>query len=181
MRAENSGGQGTARSLNARQIRMPHSGHSLLPRKRLWGTLKAKHWKRSELTGDFAMRLWFLIPLFLPISADAFLARNGMTATQIGPTEIAVAHEVRRDATDYWCAAGDFARQVLGQPGKTRIWRATPKPREAGKGIVFTLDPAHKAEGAGLSQFGSGPRDGSLSVGMAVSNFCRLRIPFWVD
>lgn len=108
------------------------------------------------------MRLMFLVPLMLPVSAAAFTAQNGMRAAQVGPAEIAVAHEVRRDDTEYWCAAGDFARRVLGQPGKTRIWRATPKPRLAGEGIVFTLDPAKKAEGAGLSQFGSGPRDGSI-------------------
>jgi hypothetical protein len=123
----------------------------------------------------------FLVPLLLPMPAAAFTAQNGMTVTQIGPTEIAVAHEARRDDTDYWCAAGDFARRVLGQPSQTRIWRATPKPRKAGQGIVFTLDPAQKAEGAGLSEFGSGPQDGSLSAGMAVGSFCRVRMPFWRD
>lgn len=127
------------------------------------------------------MRLIFLFLLLIPTGAAAFTAKNGMVAMQISPTEIAVAHEVRRDDTDYWCAAGDFAQRVLDQPGKTRIWRATPKPREAGKGIVFTLDPARKAEGAGLSQFGSGPRDGSMSVAMAATNFCRLRFPYWLD
>lgn len=127
------------------------------------------------------MRLMFLVPLMLPVSAAAFTAQNGMRAAQVGPAEIAVAHEVRRDDTEYWCAAGDFARRVLGQPGATRIWRATPKPRRAGEGIVFTLDPAKKAEGAGLSQFGSGPRDGSISVGMAVGSFCRIDFPYWRD
>lgn len=127
------------------------------------------------------MRLMFLVPFMLPVSAAAFTAQNGMRAAQVGPAEIAVAHEVRRDDTEYWCAAGDFAQRVLGQPGKTRIWRATPKPRRAGEGIVFTLDPAKKAEGAGLSQFGSGPRDGSISVGMAVGSFCRIDFPYWRD
>lgn len=128
------------------------------------------------------MRLMILAPLlFLPMPVAAFTAQNGMTAAQIGPTEIAVAHDVRRDDTDYWCAAGDFARRVLGQPGNTRIWRATPKPRGAGQGIVFTLDPAHQAEGAGLSHFGAEQRDGSLSVGMAVRNFCRVDIPYFGD
>ncbi|QRZ12279.1 hypothetical protein JWJ88_06490 [Paracoccus methylovorus] len=127
------------------------------------------------------MRPIFLALLSLPIPAAAFTAQNGMTVTQTSPTEIAVAYDMRREDTDYWCAAGDFAQRVLGQPGKARIWRATPKPREAGKGIGFTLDAAQKAEGAGLSQFGSGPRDGSLSVGMAVGNFCRPYVPYWRD
>ena len=130
------------------------------------------------------MRLTLVVLLLSLVSAPpaaAFMARNGMHAVQVGPTEIAVIHEVTRDDTDYWCAAGDFAETVLARPGATRIWRATPKPRRAGEGIVFTLDPAKAAEGAGLSQFGAGPRDGSLSVAMAVGSFCRSKVPFWRD
>ncbi len=127
------------------------------------------------------MRLMFLVLLLLPMPAAAFMAKNGMIATQISPTEIEVHHEVRRDDTEYWCAAGDFTRRVLGLPSETRIWRASPKPREAGSGIIFTLDSARKAEGAGLSQFGSGPRDGSLSAGMAATNFCQRNLPYWRD
>lgn len=125
------------------------------------------------------MRLLILALLLLPAPAAAFTARNGMTAVQSGLTEIAVIHEVRRGDTDYWCAAGDFAQRVMGLPGNTRIWRASPKPRGAGDGIVFTLDPAKAAEGAGLSQFGRGPRDGSIPVSMAVGSFCRVVVPLW--
>ncbi len=127
------------------------------------------------------MRLLFLVPLLAPFPVAAFTAQNGMRVTQIGPTEIAVAHELRRDDSDYWCAAGDFALRVLDKPGKTRIWRASPKPRKAGEGIVFTLDPARKAEGAGLSDFGAGPNDGSIAGGTAVGSYCRPMMPFWAD
>ena len=72
-------------------------------------------------------------------------------------------------------------QQVMNQPVATRIWRASPTPREAGQGILFTLDPARQAQGAGLSQFGSGPRDGALSVGQAVASHCRIIIPFIRD
>lgn len=122
------------------------------------------------------MRLILLAFLCLPTSALAFIAKNGMQATQISPTEIAVEYEARQADTDYWCAAGDYVKRVLKQPGATRLWRATPKPRKAGQGIVFTLDPAKKAEGAGVSQFGKGPRDGSLSVSLAATNFCKMQI-----
>lgn len=127
------------------------------------------------------MRMIYLFLLLIPTSSAAFTAKNGMVATQTSPTEIAVVHEVQRDDTDYWCAAGDFAQRVLDHPGKTRIWRATPKPRETGSGIVFTLDPECKAKGAGLTQFGAGPRDGSISLAMAATNFCRRRLPLWLD
>jgi hypothetical protein len=124
------------------------------------------------------MRLTILA-LLLPLPAAAFTAQNGMTAVQTAPSEITVIHEVRREDTDYWCAAGDLVQREMGLPGKTRLWRASPKPRGAGDGIVFTLDPAKAAPGGGLSQFGSGPRDGSIPVGMAVGAFCRVIVPFF--
>ncbi|MDP5305961.1 hypothetical protein [Paracoccus spongiarum] len=113
--------------------------------------------------------------------AAAWLSRNGMTVREAGPQRIEVAFRPGRDDPDYWCAAGDFARSALRLPGQTRIWRASPKPRGAGEGILFTLDAAQKAEGAGLSQFGAGPRDGSISVAMAVGSHCSLEIPLRPD
>ena len=131
-----------------------------------------------EPTGG-PMRAICLLPLLLPMPAAAFTAQNGMTAARAGPAEIAVFHEVRRDDTDYWCAAGDFAQRVLGLPGRTPLWRASPKPRGAGQGILFTLDPAQASPGAGPSQFGTGPRDGSISIAMATGSFCRRVIPLF--
>ncbi|MCQ0969827.1 hypothetical protein MLD63_05215 [Paracoccus sp. TK19116] len=119
--------------------------------------------------------------LMAPLPASAFTAKNGMVAVQISPTEIAVPHDSRGRETDYWCAAGDFADRVMRVDGATRMWRASPKPREAGVGITFTLDPAKKAEGAGLSSFGSGPKDGSISVSAAAGNHCRKIWPFIAD
>ena len=127
------------------------------------------------------MRMAIPLLLAMTLPAGAFTARNGMTASQIGPSRIAVAHSAGRADTDYWCAAGDYAQRMLDQPVTARIWRASPKPRGAGEGITFTLDPAQQAPGAGLSQFGSGPRDGALSVGQAVAGHCRVVVPFWDD
>ncbi|WP_052714594.1 hypothetical protein [Paracoccus sp. S4493] len=127
------------------------------------------------------MRIILMALLALPLPAHAFTARNGMEARQVDATDIAVPFEAGRTDTDYWCAAGDLAQQVMNQPVATRIWRASPKPREAGQGILFTLDPARQAHGAGLSQFGSGPRDGALSIGQAVASHCRIIIPFIRD
>lgn len=122
------------------------------------------------------MRL-VILAMLLPVPAGAFTAQNGMTAVQTGRSGIAVIHEAKRADTDYWCAAGDFAQRALGLPGGTRLWRASPKPRRAGEGIAFTLDPAQAAPGAGVSHFGGGPRDGSIPVSMAVGSFCREVIP----
>lgn len=125
--------------------------------------------------------MMILASLLLPLPATAFMAQNGMIAAQVGPTEIAVEYRARRHDTEYWCAAGDFAQRAMGVANTTRMWRASPKPRRAGVGIVFTLDPANKAEGAGLSSFGAGPHDGSLSVGASVGNYCHVYRPFWRD
>ncbi|WP_411836848.1 hypothetical protein [Paracoccus sp. ME4] len=119
--------------------------------------------------------------LMTPLPAAAFTARNGMTVTQAGPTEIAVAWSGGRRDTDYWCAAGDFAQRVMNQPVGTRLWRASPKPRAGGEGILFTLDGSRKAPGAGLSQFGAGPRDEAISVGAAVAGHCRVLPPLLLD
>lgn len=129
------------------------------------------------------MRLCLALALCLPtaVSAQSIIAQNGMRATRVSETEIAVGPRIQARETDYWCAAGDFATRVMGLSNKTRIWRATPGPRRRGEGILFTLDPAQKAEGEGLSEYGSGPRDGSMSIGMAVGNYCRPFAPFWLD
>lgn len=117
----------------------------------------------------------------LPLEARTITAQNGMQATQTSPTEILVLPRNRAIPTDFWCAAGDYAVRVMGLAPKTRLWRATPASARVGDGVLFTLDPAKKAEGAGLSEHGSGPRDGSMSLGMAVGNYCRPVIPFWAD
>lgn len=125
------------------------------------------------------MRAFWIFPFLLPLPAAAFTAQNGMTAARTGPAEIAVIHDAKRADTDYWCAAGDFAQRAMGLPGPTPLWRASPKPRVAGQGILFTLDPAQAAPGAGLSQFGAGPRDGSISLAMATGSFCRRIVPLF--
>lgn len=127
------------------------------------------------------MRFLVMILLMVPLPAAAFTARNGMEVAQAGPSGMAVMFRTAREDTDYWCAAGDYAQRALNQPVGTRLWRASPKPRGSGQGILFTLDPAQKAEGAGLSQFGKGPRDGSMSIGQAVSAHCQVVVPLWRD
>jgi hypothetical protein len=130
------------------------------------------------------MRFTLAVALFAlapPAGARDFIAQNGMQARQISPSEILVLPRNRAIPTDFWCAAGDYAVRVMGLAPKTRLWRATPASARVGNGVLFTLDSAKKAEGAGLSEYGSGPRDGSMSLGMAVGGYCRPIIPFWRD
>ena len=123
------------------------------------------------------MRMLAIMLFALPLPASAFTAQNGMEAQQLNQTDIAVPFESGRLTTEYWCAAGDLAQHQMQQPVSARIWRATPKPRNSGEGLTFTLDESRKAEGAGLSEFGSGEHDGAISVGTAVSAYCDPIIP----
>ncbi len=112
-----------------------------------------------------------LAALTLAAPANAFTARNGLEARQIGSTEIEVPFRHVGIETAYWCAAGDYAVRVLKLPNATRIYRASPPPRKQGQGITFTLDPA-KAADPGLSIFGKDKS--SISLGHATGNFCSL-------
>ena len=135
--------------------------------------------RKTVLTLMLAMPL--LLPPATAAEARTMIAQNGMQARQEGPTEILVLPRAWSRATDFWCAAGDYAVRAMGLSNRTRIWRATPTSTPTGNGVLFTLDPAKKAEGAGLSEFGSGPRDGSMSLGMAVGNYCHPVMPIWWD
>jgi hypothetical protein len=128
-------------------------------------------WRRHAPALAVAMAL-------LPFSAQGFTAQNGMQVQLIGQTDIAVDFRSWAADTDYWCAAGDFAARVLRVSNATRLYRASPKPRGQGQGIIFTLEPARKADGAGLSSFGAAGSDGSSSVGHAVGAYCRVLKPF---
>jgi hypothetical protein len=102
--------------------------------------------------------------------AHAFVATYPFTVESTGPQEFTVAFATTRFEIGYWCAAGEFVTRGLGLPNETRIYRASPVPRAAGQGIVFTLDPAAGQRDNGLSTF-SADNDGSVSAGHALT-FC---------
>ncbi len=103
--------------------------------------------------------------------AAAFRATNGFTVDPISDQSFLVNFRTTRNETAYWCAAAQFVTRELGLPSKTRIYRASPKPRGAGQGITFTLDAAAAAPGAGLSTV-SRDSDGSVSAGHARGSYC---------
>lgn len=114
-----------------------------------------------------------------PALAD-FRAINGMWVRDLGKGEFLVRYEARLNETDFWCAAGDYARRVLGASGKTRLYRVTPPPRKAGQGIIFTLDAAKSGGDTGISSYGKDAAKDSLSVGHVTGNFCRLPRPLLI-
>lgn len=119
------------------------------------------------------IRLALILTAALAVTpASAFTARNGMQVAQTANGQIYVDDPAPVTETDYWCAAGDFVTRGLGLSSKTRVWRASPKPRKRAMGITFTLNEAEKAANGGISSFGGGKNDGSLSAGVATGVYC---------
>ncbi|WP_211322751.1 hypothetical protein [Palleronia aestuarii] len=58
-------------------------------------------------------------------------------------------------ASDFWCAAGEFAIRGLGLPTGTRLYRYSAPPRRSGEGIAFGLDPA-RGQPTGLLRVAGG-------------------------
>lgn len=100
----------------------------------------------------------------VPLAAQAQVAditRNGLFVIKTGPNSFAIPYRGRSGARDFWCAAGDYVRYELHMPGVTRIYRTSPLPRRAGKGVSFSLSPTG-AQSTGLAVIGS-PRGISAS------------------
>jgi len=109
-------------------------------------------------------------------SASAFLAINGLRVEPTGANSFYVPLSTLTADQAFWCAAGDFVKRGLGLPNKTPIYRLTPPPRQRGKGIEFSLDPAGASEKTGVSIFGnSGPKN-SVSATIAY-NLCESFVP----
>ena len=115
--------------------------------------------------------LTLLAVLALATPAHAFGIEPSLRVTQQAASDFTVEYNSQARLTDYWCAAGNFVTNRMGLADRTRVFRMSPPPRKAGKGISFTLDPARSAGETGLTTFG-GPQDGSMSAGGAVAQFC---------
>ncbi len=119
------------------------------------------------------------IALALPLStttAEAFVAVNGLRVEPTGANSFYVPLIGLTADQAFWCAAGDYVKRSLGLPGKTPIYRLSPPPRKAGKGIEFSLRPEGAAEKTGVTIFGnSGPKN-SVSATIAW-NLCDFFVP----
>ena len=87
------------------------------------------------------------LSLAAPAAAQEFRAANKLTVGQITPAVFeVVSRPGKSGASNFWCAAADYARQRLGAPGNARIYVAQargPSTLSPGRsGVRFTLDPA---------------------------------------
>ncbi len=119
------------------------------------------------------MRRLALLAIVLSLASPA-LALNydrRLTVTPGNGTDFTVNYRLGARVTDYWCAAGRYVLNDLGQPRKTRVYRASPEPQGRGEGIRFTLDRARSTGSTGITTFG-GEQDGAMSAGVASSTYC---------
>ncbi len=124
------------------------------------------------------MRPFLLLAAILTATpALAYLSPAGLTVTQTSAADFTVNYDSKAKLSDYWCAAGLYATQLLHLPDTTRVYRRSPPPRGAGQGISFTLDPNRSAGVTGITTFG-GPQDGSMAAGGNAAGLCyAVRLP----
>ncbi|WP_299874163.1 hypothetical protein [uncultured Sulfitobacter sp.] len=80
------------------------------------------------------------LALATPAAAQTFRAENRVDVTPVA-NGFAIADGNGQWARGMWCAAADYARDVLGAGGTQRIYVAKSKGRGAGNPVIFTLDP----------------------------------------
>ncbi len=110
------------------------------------------------------IRLTLLLTL-AAVPAQAFTASNDLRVQPTGNTAFTVPYGGNSAPSAFWCAAGDYVVQALGQPPGTRIYRTSPPPRRAGQGMDFALAAAASPGKTGLALLGSD--DGSITAALA--------------
>jgi hypothetical protein len=109
----------------------------------------------------------------LTLATPSWASLDRLSVKQESSTEFTVGYKARAGDNNYWCAAGRYVTETLGLPPTTLVYRLSPPPRKAGKGITFTLDPAKSSGETGLSST-SKAQNGSISAGGVQSTYCNL-------
>ena len=118
------------------------------------------------------IQLMFVLAVFAS-PATAFIAKNDLRV-EAGPAgEITVPYGGSSNATDFWCAAADYAARQLGAGPTDRLYRVTKPPRGQGEGITFSL--TQPAAPISVSYLAS--QTGEMSISLAKS-YCEPIGPF---
>ncbi len=115
------------------------------------------------------LALALILAICTATPAAAYLAQNGLIVRADGPEQFTVPYRGLFSPVDFWCAAGDYARNALRLPTAQRIYRVSEPPRRAGEGIDFSLRSDDSASSTGLLVIGA--QRGGLTIGMAYA-FC---------
>lgn len=119
------------------------------------------------------------LTLAAPAGAAPFRAENRVSVTA-APGGFLVHGGGGQGARGMWCAAADYAREVLGAPQTQRVYVAQDSPRGLGlrQPVLFTLDPSGLTPSRFLIVGGSVGRAGAnLLIGHAYSFCADHRLP----
>ena len=98
-----------------------------------------------------------LLCLLMPLhaAAQAYRAENWLIVVPLTARDFEVIEDHGAGARHIWCAAADFAQNVLGLPRGERLFVKTPRgPSVSGvgrTGVVFTTDPERVSGDPGQS------------------------------
>lgn len=98
-----------------------------------------------------------LLCLLMPLhaAAQAYRAENWLIVVPLTARDFEVIEDHGAGARHIWCAAADFAQNVLGLPRGERLFVKTPRgPSVSGvgrTGVVFTTDPGRVSGDTGQS------------------------------
>jgi len=99
-----------------------------------------------------------LLPLLMPGLAQAWVAYNRHRVNPISDTVYEVVGKSGSGGSQFWCAAGDYARRVLGAGATQRVYLVRgPAPAQTyhwNRAVLFSL---------------SAPLDSDLSTGITLS------------
>ncbi len=118
---------------------------------------------RPVLTARLAAATAATLALATP--AAAWMASNSLPVRDLGVGQIEVVARPGMSAAMAFCAAGEYARRVLGLSAETRLWRASPIPRRSGESMIFSTTPTAAPGKTGLVMLTDD--DGSLTVSFA--------------
>lgn len=110
------------------------------------------------------------LALAAALPAQAFVATNSLVIKDAGPGQFEIPYRGLSGASDFWCAAGDYAIRGLKLAPGTRLYRTSSVPRRSGQGMAFSLSP----EGAQPTGLVHWSRDGGMSAAHA-KQLCEIR------
>ncbi len=83
--------------------------------------------------------------MVLPQASLGWTARNSQTVVPLSDRSFEVLGQAGSGNTDYWCAAGEYARRVLGVANAQRLYvsrgRAEAETANRKSAVQFSLDP----------------------------------------
>lgn len=113
------------------------------------------------------LALSLIVAASLATPASAYVTQRGQIVTPDGPDTFTVPYKGVSYATDFWCAAGQYAHDGLGLSNNQVLYRTSEPPRRSGEGISFSLRPDNQASRTGVAMFGGKASGGGMSIGAA--------------